>query len=393
MSNQVDSLRVEYIREEMERANLDAIVVRLAENVLALTGYFPVVGYAAAVVSRTGEAIVIAPEQERENAREGWASEIREFAIWDIARPDPPPRQVDQTIAAALANADFPLHRVGYEGNFDYIAPPILAAEPVIPTERSKAHLAANLPNSTLVDATNAIDRIRSRKTPRDAALLRRVNEVAGFGYEALRQVALDGGTEADAAGAFQQAVTARGIGHDGARFAMAWPQVSTGVKTGDWAYYLPTGTNRIEEGHLVLCETAVCVDGYWADLTRTFVVGDPTDRQREVWETTYTALQTGIEAVRPGVPAAEVDRAARDKLGDLLPYLSHHIGHGLGWKYHEPLPSLMPHSEHVLEEGMYMAIEPAAYIPGWGGVRHEENVLVTHDGYDVVSDCIPCFI
>jgi Xaa-Pro aminopeptidase len=316
--------------------------------------------------------------------------------MWDPRAVDTPQathfssgEHVSRHLAQIAAERRFPARRVGYEGSFEFIAPPVIVPEPVVPAEPSKAALAAAFPDAELVDATGVLDRIRAFKTSRDVALLRRANEVNAFGLEAWRDVCVAEGTEAEAAAAYQAAVTARGIGYQGARFAMGWPQVFSGEWTESWVYK-PTTDRRMRPGDLVIIELACSVDGYYVDLTRTIVVGTPSAAQQELADACDAGMAAAIATAGPGVPAADVDRAAREAMGGYREHMLHHVGHGLGWKYHEPIPTVTPASEDVLEPGMYFAVEPAAYVPGVGGVRNEHNLLVTGDGVEILSDQFP---
>lgn len=391
-----DAARLDRMRAEMEEADLDVVVCRLAENVLVLSGFFVVLGYAAVVFPREGEPILIASSREESWFNDGWITDVREFPMWDPRQAGTPQathfssgEHINTRLAAIAHEGRFPARRVGYEGSFEFIAPPVIVPEPVVPGEPSKAALQAAFPGAELVDATGVINRVRAYKTPRDVELLRRANEVNAFGLEAWRDVCLAEGTEAEAAAAYQGAITSRGIGYKGARFAMGWPQTWGGLDTGEWVYK-PTSDRRIREGDLVMIELACCVDGYYVDSTRTIVVGEPTDAQRQLFDATQAGMDAALAKAAPGVRAADVDLAAREAMGTYREHMLHHVGHGLGWKYHEPIPTLTPLSEDVLEPGMYFAVEPAAYIKGVGGVRNEHNVLCTAAGIDVLSDQFP---
>jgi len=378
----------------MEESDLDVVVCKLAENIVVLTGFHNIMGWSAVVVPREGEPIVITPTYEITYARDdGFDGEIREVRVFDLKHPQPPPEQLNMRIAEIAAERKFPVKRVGYEGSFEMVAATQLAAWSIVPAQPSIDALKRAWPDAELVDATEDILSVRVYKDAFDIERFRRTNEVAAFGYEALREICLEHPTEAEAAGRMQEVVTAKGTGYKGARFAMMWPQVAAGENTAKWFYYHPSTQKRIEEGDLVLCELACCVDGYYADLTRSFVVGEPTDEQRDLWDASKAALDAAVAAIRPGVHASEVDRAARDAIGAYEEFFPHHTGHGVGWKYHEPTPYVVPHSEHILEEGMYMALEPAAYVPGVGGARNEWNVIVTADGCEVIDTAAPVAI
>jgi len=121
---------------------------------------------------------------------------------------------------------------------------------------------------------------------------------------------------------------------------------------------------------------------GYQSDITRSGVLGAPDDRQKEIYDIVRTAQERAIDKVAPGVPCREVDLAARDYITEkgYGEYFGHGLGHGVGLEVHEG-PSVSHLSEEVVEEGMVFTIEPGIYIPGWGGYRIEDMVLVTDDG------------
>ncbi len=134
--------------------------------------------------------------------------------------------------------------------------------------------------------------------------------------------------------------------------------------------------------GDLVLLDFGAAFDGYRADTTRMAVVGEPSARQVEIHRLVLEAHDAAIEAARPGATTGEVDAAAREVIAaaGLGDHFFHRIGHGLGLEAHED-PSLDPGSDAVLEPGMVFTVEPGIYIPGWGGVRIEDDVVVEAAG------------
>lgn len=391
--------KIARIQKEMSDASIDVLVCRLAENVLFLSGFYCVLGYAAVVFPQEGEPVLIASSREGEWYDRGWVKDVRTFPMWD-ARDTTTPQathfssgeHINRLLKEIAEEKKFPARRVGYEGSFEFIAPPVIVPEPVVPAEPSMRGLRKAFPDAELVDATTVLDKARAIKTQRDVECLRRTQEVTAFGLEAWKESCLNLSTEAEAAAAFQAAITAKGIGYKDAMFAMGWPQVWCGDFTDEWVYK-PSSQRRISKGDFVIIELAVCVDGYYADLTRTIVVGEPTDEQHKLFDATHNALKAGLALAKPGVGAADIDKLAKETMGEYGQYVLHHTGHGLGWKYHEPIPTLTSHSTDILDVGMFFAIEPAAYVPGVGGVRNEHNAVVTADGVDVLSDIFPVSI
>jgi Xaa-Pro dipeptidase len=165
---------------------------------------------------------------------------------------------------------------------------------------------------------------------------------------------------------------------------ACAKPSFETIVQSGPNSalpHLRPTG-RRLAPGDLVLLDLGAAKAGYHGDITRMAVMGEPDDRQLEVYEAVLRAHDEAVAAIRPGVAAGAVDEAARGVLREagLGEYFIHRVGHGLGLEGHEP-PSLDPGSELILREGMVVTVEPGAYIPGWGGVRIEDEVVVAGTG------------
>jgi len=145
------------------------------------------------------------------------------------------------------------------------------------------------------------------------------------------------------------------------------------------------TGNRMLEKGDIVLLELAVVSDGYWADNTRCTVAGRPDSKQKKIYEMVLRAQKAAVEAIKPGVAMAEIDKAARDIIDGFGygKYFIHITGHGVGWRYHEFPPLLAPGNNTILEEGMLTSVEPGVYIPGFGGLRVEDNVAVGGDGPD----------
>ncbi|MEX2627662.1 MAG: Xaa-Pro peptidase family protein [Ilumatobacteraceae bacterium] len=152
-----------------------------------------------------------------------------------------------------------------------------------------------------------------------------------------------------------------------------------------------------IVEGDTVVIDVGALVDGYHSDMTRTYVIGEPTTRQREIYDVVLAAQTAGLAAVAPGVPAREVDAAARTVFADagLVDWYLHSTGHGVGLQIHEA-PLHAPTSADELVVGDVVTVEPGLYRAGFGGVRIEDLVEVTATGHRNLTDspkdapCLP---
>jgi Xaa-Pro aminopeptidase len=161
--------------------------------------------------------------------------------------------------------------------------------------------------------------------------------------------------------------------------------QVLAGTGSADPHGY--SGDRILQEGDPVTIDFGVCCQQYWSDCTRTFFVGPPKRKFKEIYQIVLDAQQQAIDKVRPGVPIADVDLAAREVIGraGYGEYFIHRIGHGIGLSIHEG-PSMHSRNRTPLAKGMVVTIEPGIYLPGLGGVRIEEDVAVTANGPEVLT-------
>jgi Xaa-Pro aminopeptidase len=153
-------------------------------------------------------------------------------------------------------------------------------------------------------------------------------------------------------------------------------------------------GARRLGENELLLIDVGATLDGYASDMTRVVFAGIPPKRVRELYQAVLEAQLTALNAVRPGIEASKVDRAARDvlKRHKLEREFVHSTGHGLGLEIHE-MPRVGRKEKTKLRAGMVITIEPGAYIDGLGGVRIEDTVLVTERGCEVLTPTTKEFV
>ncbi|RCK73436.1 MAG: Methionine aminopeptidase [Anaerolineae bacterium] len=146
-------------------------------------------------------------------------------------------------------------------------------------------------------------------------------------------------------------------------------------------------GSYRLQAGDPFIADIVPRLDGYWGDNAATHFVGEPAESQKKVYQVVMEALEKGLEAVKPGVRASDLDAMLRQHIERQgYPIYPHHSGHGLGVTYHEE-PRIVPYNELTLQAGMVLALEPGIYLPEQGlGVRLEDVVLVTQDGCEILT-------
>lgn len=146
-------------------------------------------------------------------------------------------------------------------------------------------------------------------------------------------------------------------------------------------------GERKLQNGDFVTIDCGAKLNGYCSDITRTFVVGDPTPRHIEIYEQVLKAETECCQLLVAGANGKDIDAHAREVLGekDLAQYFGHGLGHGLGLDVHDP-GGMSTRSETVMKPGMVMTVEPGVYIPDFGGVRIEDDVLVTDSGPEILT-------
>lgn len=251
---------------------------------------------------------------------------------------------------------------------------------PVSKYEALKGALEKERGQVELVGAQEVLTRARVRKTPEEVENIRKACQIVDRVLELAFDQLEPGTTERELAAELEYNM--RKLGGERAGF-------ETIVASGHRSWY-PHGTSsdkKIEEGDVVTVDLGVVYRGYHSDTTRTRVLGKPDPKVAEVVNQVNEAQRLGVKAVKPGVPAREVDEACRGYFRNLGrdKYFIHGTGHGVGVEIHES-PRIAASSTDVLEPGMVFTVEPGLYLPGVGGARTEDVVHVTENGAEVLT-------
>lgn len=336
------------LREAMQRAGVDALWISGPANVRAVSGFtHPKDGK----VLVTGDAATLFTDsrytvQAREESRLPQA----------IARPP----ETYELAAESVKGL-----RVGFEAEHLTVA--------------NLEDLRRHWPEATLVPLRGVMEGLRAVKTPQEIAAVQAAQDLADRAFAHVRPLIRAGVREWDVALAIEAFLRQEGaenafdvIVASGPRGAM--PHGSASMRV-------------MQDGELVTVDMGARLNGYHSDMTRTVAIGTPSEEMRRVYNAVLEAEEAAVKAVKPGVRAADLDKLARDILTKhgLGEAFAHSLGHGVGLEVHE-VPGLRGTSEDVLKPGMIITIEPGAYLPDVGGVRIEDLVLVTEDGYRVMS-------
>lgn len=240
--------------------------------------------------------------------------------------------------------------------------------------------LSAAIPGARQASAEGAIAELRMRKDPAEIAAMRRAIQLS---EEALSRTLEDlrpGMTERQAAGVLMANLLAAGA--DGLAFA---PLVQAGPSGAN--PHAGAGDGVLHQGQTLIIDFGMTLDDYSSDITRTVAIGELDDEMKRAYAAVQAANAAGRAAAKPGVSCKTVDVAARDVIerAGFGQFFTHRTGHGLGLEGHEP-PYIVAGNALVLQPGMTFTIEPGIYIPGKGGVRIEDNVVITESGCESLT-------
>ncbi|HEX2031812.1 MAG TPA: aminopeptidase P family protein [Actinomycetota bacterium] len=333
------------LRDRLPEVGIDALLLTRGVNVRYLTGFTGSNGQL--VLTEDGAVFFTDSRYEEQSARE---------------IPDLPREIYLGSFAAAFGGTcrDAKLRRVGFE------------AAGV--TYKTYGELSEAL-EGELTPVEDEVERLRWAKDGEEIRLLERAQELTDEGFDRLTGKLSEGITER--AAAFELELAMREAGAERVAFETI---VAFGENAAE-PHHRPTD-RELRRGDLVKLDFGCVVDGYHSDMTRTVAFGDPGPELRDVHALVLRAQATGVEAVRAGVSGGQADEAARAVIREagFGERFGHSLGHGVGLEIHEG-PTLRSESSDVLPPGAVVTVEPGVYLPGRGGVRIEDMVVVQDDG------------
>ncbi len=379
MAYPVDEPKLKRVRELMTRDNLDALVVRAPDNILYLTNYWCMKGYDAAIFPRQGDPTLIVIEPQTGDAeRNAWTRDIRPFAGYDSRDPRPPNARALDVALRVLRERGLD-RRVGIELTNSSQAADRMVGEPTVYTQPYFDAFRAACGEA--VDAMPLLIEARAIKTAQEIERMRLANELAALGLEYARDhMQPSVHKESDVAAMIEGHIHSVGIGYQGkVEMARAFTLVWSGKGI---ATFTATKNNPIQAHEPTLVEIWVCADGYWNDLTKNLCPGKLTPEYDRLLDMLLGVFNDAASYVRDGASFPELDRRIRAGIaaGGYPGQPSHPVAHGVGARAHEP-PYAHQAGTGTIRKGMVLAIEPGCYWPGGGGLRLEDNFLVTDTG------------
>jgi len=343
--------RIPRLRERFDDAGIRALLVTRLPNLRYLTGF---TGSAGMLLVTPNDAVLVIDGRYREQAGEQLAASGVPVRV-DVGISQARQREILGALTAEVSDMGLEAHGVTWAQQREFASAWFADAE--------------------LLATHDLVEDLRMAKDPGEVARIRAACAIADDALAAVLPTLVDRPTERAFALRLEFAMRERGAD------AMSFEPIVASGPNGAKPHARPTD-RQIEPGELVVVDFGCVVEGYCSDMTRTVSVGEPSEEARRVWETVREAQAAGRDALGPGVELSAVDAAAREVVtaagwGDAF---SHGTGHGVGLEIHEA-PRVAATSSGTLGVGHVVTVEPGVYLPGLGGVRIEDTLVVTPEG------------
>ncbi|MCD8502838.1 MAG: Xaa-Pro peptidase family protein [Bacillaceae bacterium] len=353
--------RLNSVRHWLQRHEIDFTFVQTKANVFYLSGFYsePHERLIGLFIFPDHEPFLICPNMEVAQAkRSGWGYEVVGYndseSPWEL-------------ISIHVNKRCKSVKRVAIENKqISYFR---------------AAQIALSFNNPELVSIEEMLNEKRMIKNDREISILRQAAALADDGVAIGIQAISQGKTEMDVLATIEYELKRKGI-----REMSFSTMVLTGFNTAD--PHGNPGLTQLKHGDFILFDLGVVLDGYCSDITRTVVFNHISEEQKRIYDTVLSAQQRALAICHEGTRVGEVDRVARNVItsAGYGEYFPHRIGHGLGIDVHE-FPSMHEKNEQLLKEGFVFTIEPGIYLPGVGGVRIEDDVVITKQGHESLTN------
>ncbi|ALS74173.1 Xaa-Pro dipeptidase [Planococcus rifietoensis] len=333
------------LREQMQKRELDSLLVTNPYNLRFITGF---TGTAGLALITPNDAWFITDFRYTEQAGE----QVKEFKVVQAQKG-----LIDEVARIAQEAA---VERLAFEQDYMTFATYSQYQEKL---------------SATLEPVSGLIEKLRMVKSPEELEVLKAAAKIADDAFEHICTYIKAGMTELQVSNELEFFMRSQGA--TSSSFDII---VASGLRSA-----LPHGVasdKKIEQGDLITLDFGALYNGYVSDITRTVAVGEPSDKLKEIYQVVLDSQVLALENIKPGMTGIEADAIARDyiKSKGYGEAFGHSTGHGIGLEVHEG-PGLSFRSETVLEPGMAVTVEPGIYLPGIGGVRIEDDILIIETG------------
>ena len=344
-------LKLQKLRSEMEQQQIESLLITSPFNLRYITGF-------------TGSSGLALVTQEK-------ALFITDFRYTEQAAEQAQGFEVIQAKTNLLEEAAQSVKQLGIK---------TVAFEQDFVTYASFLQYEEKM-EAALKPVSGIIEKIRMIKTPEELKILKAAAKIADDAYEHICGFIKAGQTELEVSNELEFFMR-----RQGATSSSFDTIVASGLRSA-----LPHGvaTDKvIQQGDMITLDYGALYNGYISDITRTVAVGEPSEKMKEIYQTVLDAQILGVEKIGPGMTGIEADAIARDyiKSKGYGEAFGHSTGHGIGLEVHEG-PGLSSKSQTVLEPGMAVTVEPGIYLPGIGGVRIEDDILITESGNERLTN------
>jgi len=365
-------MKVQQVQHEMKKRKLNALLLLNATNIIYTVGYFHLSTERplAALIPESGEPALFVPELESDQVKLWWVKDYESYFDY------PGPVNRVRWIFERVAKRGFAGSRIGVEE----------------PTPSRMQHMKDGAPKATIVDAGDLVEDMRQIKDDDELQIMRRAMYFADYRVKAGREFVQENGAVTE-----DQILKASADAQADRLSAELRDVVGVGVdppfgglvpfgKRSAFPHAVPS-KDKLKSGDALILSFGAQVGGYNVECERSFYVGKPTDYAKRLFDAMLAAHDTGVDNMKEGAIAEEVDRKALEEVrkAGFEKFLKHRTGHGIGLDGHEP-PWIAEGDKTVLQEGMTFSCEPGVYDPDWGGFRHSDTVIVRKDKGEVIN-------
>ncbi|AQU81029.1 Xaa-Pro dipeptidase [Planococcus faecalis] len=344
-------MKIQKLRTEMNSRNIEALLITSSFNLRYITGF---TGTAGLAIVTQEKAVFITDFRYTEQAND----QVEDFVVVQ-AEKNLTDEAIKTVKSLAIQTLAFEQDHMTYATAMQYKSKMDIELQPV----------------------SDLVEKIRMVKTPEEITILKAAAKIADDAFEHICGFIRPGLTELEVSNELEFFMRKQGA--TSSSFDII---VASGLRSA-----LPHGvaTDKIiEKGDMVTLDFGALYNGYISDITRTVAVGQPSEKMKEVYDVVLKAQELGVEKIGPGMSGIEADAIARDYIkskgyGDAF---GHSTGHGIGLEVHEG-PGLSFKSETILDPNMAVTVEPGIYLPGIGGVRIEDDILITESGNERLTN------